>query len=269
MRKEILLILICVACVTFGGCFIEQAPLNDKELGVVAQYAADVLLKHNKNYSDFLLTEKQLTPTPTRQLPPEIITPTDTPEPTPSPTVKPGDPTGPANPADPSDTPIPTQTPVPTEVPDNTVETFRQVADLIGADGFVIKLGEYTNPVEEAKYSVGDGTINLPAREDGKHYLIIKFIITNNSDSSKYLNCFAQEPTGILNINAKTNLYPCDTLSLNDLRYVGVGEKPEVLEAGKSYEAVLIYAVDKDTEITRAALTLVNKDKESVVIKIK
>ncbi len=268
MRKKISLILICVACLTFGGCFIEQAPLNDKEMGIVAQYAADILLKHNKNYSDFLLTLEQLTPTPTRQVIETTKAPTSTPKPTAVPSNGP-------NPSDgPVATPMPTDTPVPTEIPDNTKDTFKQMAKVIGADGFDVDFLGADKPVKEGSFSVGGESVILPARTDGKLYHVVRFSITNNTDSTKNLSCFDQEKqepsiTCVLSVNGKKEMYPSDTLCLNDLRFIGVGNKPEVLAAGQSYESVLIFAIDKDTEVEKVALTLTNKEKESVVIKIK
>ncbi len=267
VRRKLALILICAACMTFGGCIIEQAPLNEKELDMVAQYAADLLLKYDKNYKDFLLTKEQLTPTPTKSLAYLTSTPTATPTSTTAPTRDPNNPNPPTS--APAETPTPTLSPTPTEVPDNTSETFKQTAGVIGAEGLTVDFDGDAEPVVEFSYKVGDGIMNLPARKDGKLYLLTKFLIKNESGGSSELNCFAQDITCILNINGNINMYPCDTLFPNDLRFVGVGDSPQILKAGESYEAVLIFAVDKDTEISKAALTLTNKNKESVVIKVK
>lgn len=275
MRKKLLILFMSVMCVSLGGCLVEELPLTDREIGIVAEYAADTLLRHDRNYNSILLSEEALTPTPTTSETPETSPepveqqdPTETPDPTGEPEKQ-----LPTEIPEPTETPEPTEKPEPTEFPENTEITNEELGSVIGAwDGLYAEYKGASEPVKS--FTMGASVQGLlPC--DGYEYIITKFSITNESDSVTYLNTFSQHLTCVLFYNGKHAVLPETTFFTNDLREIGVPEAGQEwsfglpIEPGKAYDALLAFKVPEYTVFDSAGIVLTNEAGESVSIKIK
>ncbi|MCR5824045.1 MAG: hypothetical protein K6G60_06395 [Lachnospiraceae bacterium] len=268
MKKKIPLILICLAFLGLSGCMVKKIPLTERELDAVAQYMADMLLKHDMNYTSDFLDASELTPTPTDTPTP---TPTDTPTPTPRPTATPVDPNATKTP-----TPTPTFTPTPTPFPANTSETWNQLAKVIGAEDFNVLYAGASKP--EKTFSIGDSYIPL-TEIDGYEYLAVKIVIINETSETKYLKTFDMDLRSLIMINGVDEMYfdyeVAALYAKNALYYIGIdSDDPlgEPIEPGGRYNgvngAVIVFKIPENIEINSAGLLITNKYNESVIIKI-
>ena len=292
MRKFFFAIVLILTCSVMSGCFIKNVPLTNGERNAIAQYAADVLLKHDRNYSGMLLSAEKLTPTPTPTPKPDATStpvPTETPTPTPTaivlvtPTGEPG--TEPTKAADvtpgPETTPgaeptktaevtsTPTPIPTPTDFPDNTEFTNLELTNVMGLPAEV--RASYTGTSEPVEsFHMGDSATALQKIE-GVEYLIVRFDIVNNSSETVNLNTAAQKLRCTLLYNDGQTQPAETTLFTNDLRFIGVSDDNagENVAPGKSYLAVLVFRVEKGLDITKAAISIINSESEAVIIKIK
>ncbi len=264
MYKKISFILICMLALTFGGCLVDTIPLSESELDAVAQYSADILLRHDMNYTSTFLESDALTPTPTNTPTP---TATDTPTPTPRPTATPIDPNATSTP-----TPTPTNTPTPTPFPSNNNETWKQLAKVIGAEDFSVVYAGASIP--EYSFSIGDSYYAL-SKIDGYEYLAVKFVIKNDSAETRYLNTSDMGLRSLIMING---VYFGESMTVtmfpNDLYYIGLDTdgKGEPIASGERYNgvngAVVVFKVPENMEIDTAGVLITNKNNDNVIIKI-
>ena len=227
-------------------------------MDAIAQYSADALFRHDMNYDETLLNPTILTPTPTNTLTP---TPTDMPTPTPRPTKAPVTPT-------PTNTPTPSPTPTP--FPQNTAETWKQLAHVIGADDFTVVYAGASIP--EDTFSIGDSYYAL-TKIDGYEYLAIKFSIKNDTKDTLYLKTSDMGLKSLIMINGTYFEYETTTLFLNDLYYIGVdSEDGTEIKSGARYNgsdgAVVVFKVPEDIDIQSAGMLITNKNNDNVIIKI-
>ncbi len=264
VRKKIPLILILIAVLGLNGCLVNEIPLSNSEIDAVAQYCADVLLRHDSNYNSSFLEATALTPTPTNTPKP---TPTNTPTPTPRPTVPPRDPNATLPP-----TSTPTNTPTPTPFPANTAETWRQLAKVIGAEDFSVIFAGASEP--EDTFSISDSFVTL-SKIPGYDYIAAKFVIENKNSVVKYLKTCDMELKGLIMVNGIYFDYEVTSLLLNDLFYIGIDETDypgeKVAPGGRYNEpngAVVVFKVPEDIEIETAGMLITNKYGDNVIIKI-
>lgn len=284
MKKKLLFLFIILMCAGFTGCFVEKLPVTDREMDIIAQYSADVLLRHDRNYETGFMGVAALTPTPTSYLAPRATEPvpteapevTETPEPTdePEPTEAPEitDAPEPEETPVPTEKPLPTDTPTPTPFPENTEYTNEELTNVIGAwDGLYAEYIGTSEPVKE--FTMGDSATAL-TRDPGYEYIIAKFTVYNDNDDVVYLDTASQELKCLLMYNHGETKSAEITLFTNDLRFIGANGSDdwsfgEPINPGKSYDAILVFKVPENTELDQAAIAIMNSADESVIIKIK
>lgn len=276
MKKKLILFILIMICAGMTGCIVDELPLNDEEMEIVAQYAADAMLRRDKHYQDMLLTPEQMTPPPTRipgvtaTKPAEEPEETATPTPTATPTLKPEE--GAETP-EPTEKPLPTEKPTPTPFAENTEYTNDELTSVIGAwDGLYAEYIGASSPVKE--FSMGDSATALKP-EAGFEYIIVKFTITNNNDEVSYLSTYQQDLKCILMYNHGETKNAELTMFTNDLRFIGTPDNKEEWSFGqeigpnKTYDAVLVFKLPEGTELESAGIAITNSASEAVIIKIK
>lgn len=250
MKKAgILVVLLTVVCL-MGGC-LEETPLTDAELDVVAEYAAGLLLKYDKNYEPYLLAAEQLTPTPTEA--PEV-----TPE---APITGTPDVDNPGT----QTTITPEPTPTPTAIPENGEATNEQLTKVFGVENLSLSYDTY----DLCESYNSNEYYNLGAKE-GREYLVVYFLLENTSEEDQELSLSDEKYFYSLYLNA-TDLYrPTFTMELNDIHFLGTKDVPFVLKAGETFEAVLIFDIPNNKTVDMAHLTIMNYETdETVFIRLK
>lgn len=255
MKRIVGLAVILLLCTLLGGC-LETPPLTDAEMDMVAEYAAGMLLKYDKNYRSSLWEkdeinlweEENATPTPTPENSPEIQ------EGTPTPTSTP---TGENTP-----TPMPTQEagkPTMTPLPGGSEESNRQLTEVIDAEGFTVSYVSY-----ETMQEVVRNEYFYLAAKDGRQYMVLHFMLTNTTEETRIFDASEQKLECSVDINLGTVSRLSISMLENDLQYM-----PIEVPANSSVPAVLVFEISAKEEIDTAHLIMMNKDNDAVFIKLK
>lgn len=265
MKKAIVLIVLLAGFCLMGGC-LEETPLTDGELDVVAEYAAGLLLKYDANYETFYLPMEQESPT---------VTPDATPT---AEITNPGTavPTSGAQPSEiPNATPTPIQsattptlvpaTPTPTLVPENSEFTNEQLSRVIDVDNLMVRYDSYN-----IYKSYNSNTYYSLEAKDGRQYLIVAFQLENTSQADQKLCLSDEKFLYSLYLNVNTMIRPTFTMEVNDIHFLGTKDSPFILKAGEVFDSILVFDIPDDEDIDSAHLTIMNtENKETVFIKLK
>lgn len=256
-RRKYIGIFVCVCMLAlFGGCY-EPLDITDREMDMVAEYAAGVLVKHGTKATDTLLNRKEQEAAFA-----ELATPT------PRPTLAPAK----GDKAPSSDntqnneqgdkvTPKPTVTPV----ADNSELTMQDLTDLMGKGDFFF---EYTDCETTMLYQ-GSGDLFAAAGE-GKQLVVLKFKMTNQSDTGATLvlnKGASKEFIYTLRVGNRT-IRPSLTL-LNEDFYTSY---EATYEPRETKNGVLVFECGKDIVLENAVLSVlrdVEGKEDSVLIKVK
>lgn len=247
MRKIGLLLVLFGAACMMGGC-IKDVPLTDREMDIVAEYAAHALLAQDPVYNSALI--KEVTPTPEPALTPE---PTKAPAPTenpgtdekPEPTKQPGEET----------------TPAPTEIPDNTEFTDDQITEVVGVEGFRVTYAGY-----ETLESIQSGDYFSLNAKPGRQYLLVKFEVTNETERELAFDTTEQRLECTVDINLGSISRASLSMLPNDLQYMNA---EAVMQPGETQETVLVFEISSKEEIQTAHVRMKNQNDEIVIIKLK
>lgn len=251
MKKRILLVGLSMLLCMLGGC-LEVTPLTEEEMDVVAEYAASLLLKHDKNYETPLFyaeeLETRLTPTPT---------PTPKPKnPTPTPTPKAENGTGSGNVAG-GQSAAATATPTPAPFY-NEEETTRQLTEIIAVEDITVTCEGYQSmkSVQSTEY------FSLVAK-DGRQYIVVKFLLHNNTGSDLKFDASGNGLEYSIDINTGSISRVSLSMLENDLQYMEIP-----VPANGTAEAVLVFEVDEGEPET-IHLIIEDKAEKSVFVKLK
>ncbi len=241
LKKELAVILAAVVLL-FTGCLGMDPPeITEEQEKQMAQYAAGVLMKHNKFYMENLMT-----PTPT----PEV---TPTPSPAPSPTSTPSPTPG----KDPTTGPDPSGGPTPTKAGDGGNEkALAELKDVIGVDGLELSYGGY-----EMYESYTFDSYSVEPSDAGKLLMIAKIIVKNTGDSALNVNLTDKKLNYRLYMDANNYLLPKWSILLNDFTTLNM-----TLEAGQSFESVLVFEVERDLNPSKLNLFILQGDKTVIVV---
>ena len=241
-----------------AGCY-EPLDITDSEMDMVAEYAAGVLVKHGTKATDSLLDREEQA-----EAFAEMATPT------PRPTFAPGkvenvpsedEQTGDGETQKVSPTAKPTVTPV----PDNTEVTMHDFTKLLGKEDFFFRYTGY----ETTMLYQGEGDL-FAAAGDGKQLVVLKFEVTNRSDSGATLTLnkgASKEFVYTLRIGGKS-IRPSLTLLEEDF-YTSYEKS---YKAGETKNCVLVFECDEETVIDTATLSVlkdVEGSEDAVLIKVK
>lgn len=250
MKKRILIVglsaILCMLC----GC-LEATPLTEKEMDVVAEYAASLLLKYDKHYATPLYyaeeLEVRLTPTPT---------PTPTPKPvgaTPIPKEESGSSSGNGF-ADSSPTTVPTLTPAPYD----HEETTKQLTEIIAVENITVSCKGYQlmKSVESTEY------FSLVAK-DGRQYIVVDFLLHNNTNEDQVFDASENGLEYSIDINIDTVSRVSLSMLSNDLQYMEIP-----VPANGTAEAVLVFEV-AEGEPETIHLIIEDESENTVFVKLK
>ncbi len=246
------------ALALFAGCY-EPLDITDREMDMVAEYAADVLVKHGTKATDTLLNRQE-------QEEAFAALATPTPRPTLAPSKTDNNPsTNQSQGGEQGDKATATPKPTATPVADNSELTMQDLTELIGRDDFFF---EYTGCETTMLYQ-GSGDLFAAAGE-GKQLVVLKFKVTNqtNTGATLVLNKGAsKEFVYTLRIGNRT-IRPSLTL-LNEDFYTSY---ETTYAAGETKNCVLVFECGKDVVLENAILSVlrdVEGNEDSVLIKVK
>jgi len=252
VKKKLLIAGISVMLCCFGGC-LEATPLTDEEMDVVAEYAASLLLKFDKNYE---------TPLYYAQEREERLTPTPTPEPTvkATPTPVAGSSTSDVNTSSGSNVAAPTVTPIPTPTPlmFHEAEAGEQLTGIIAVENISVTCEGYDllKSVQSTEY------FSLVAKE-GRQYAVVKFLLHNNSEEDIVFDASGNGLDYYIDINTGNISRVSLSMLENDMQYMEIQ-----VPANGTAEAVLVFEI-ADTEIETMHLIVENESDEAVFAKLK
>ena len=250
MKKKLLMAGMAVMLCFLGGC-LEATPLTDGEMDVVAEYAASLLLKYDKNYETplYYVEEREVR-----------LTPTPTPEPTQKATPTPGAASDVSNGNVSDKNPKVTQTPIPTPTPYmfHEEETSRQLTEIIAEENITVTCSGYElmKSVQSSEY------FNLVAKE-GRQYVVVGFLLHNNTGEEILFDASENGLEYTLDINTGTFSRVSLSMLENDMQYMEVP-----VPANSTAEAVLVFEI-ADTEISTMHLIIENGEDKAVFTKLK
>lgn len=245
------------ALAMLSGCY-EPLDITDSEMDMVAEYAAGVLVKHGTNATDTLLNREEQEAAFA-----EMATPT--PRPTLAPVKGDKEPSKEEQGDKEEQKTTPTPKPTATPIPDNTELTMRDFTELLDKKDFFFRYTGY----ETTLLYQGEGDLFAAAGE-GKQLVVLKFEVTNRSDSEATLALnkgASKEFVYTLRTDGK-NIRPSLTLLEED--FYTAYEKS--YKAGETKECVLVFECDEKITLDTATLSVlkdVEGSEDAVLIKVK
>jgi hypothetical protein len=233
IMKRLRLGLIILLTLSLTGC-IKEYTANEQQSDATAEYFASLLLENDKNYTQDLIAENDLT----------NATPTEKPEGAADAVTTPK-----------SDTKVEVAqdvTPVPKEY---------SIAEIIGNTDFVFDYSGFEIADTYPKDSESAYFTLTPNK--GNQFLVVSFKITNDSNKKQTLDLSKADIQYLLSIGGDNEYEPLFTLLENDLRYLNI-----TLAKGKSEKVLLVFEIAKDIKISDMSLSISKNDK-SGTIKIK
>lgn len=241
MKKRILMIGLSVILCLLGGC-LEDTPLTEAEMDVVAEYAAGLLLKYDKNYSTPLYYSGSLAEME------RLLTPTPIPTPTP---VITGTPVTGTNNTSGTNSEQSKITPVPLS-PDNP-ETSRQLTEILAVENITVSCEGF-----ELMESVVSNEYFTLAAKEGRQYAVVYFELQNNTAEELIFDASKRNLEYSIDINTGTVSRVSLSMLEQDLQYM-----PITVPANATAEAVLVFEIDA-VEINTAHL-IIEDDTDNVV----
>ena len=235
MKKELAIVLVAVVLL-FTGCLGMDPPdVTEEQKKQMAQYAAGLLMKYNKFYMENLTT-----PTPTPE-----ATPTPTPAPTSTPTPTPTEGAKPTSGAKPTE-----------GAGEGNEKALADLKDVIGVDGLELSYGGY----EIYESYTFDG-YSVEPQDAGKLLMIAKIIVKNTTDSALAVNLTDKNLNYRLYTDANNYMLPKWSMLLNDFTTLNT-----TLEAGQSFETVLVFEVERDLNPSTLNLFIMQGNKTVIVV---
>ena len=231
--KRKLCVLTLVAAVALSGC-TRVPDLSNIDNDIAAQYVADALLKHDKNYDDSLDYDHSILQA----------------------------------------TPTPAPTPVPTPVPSASAEATQQpgtdsdgdgasagevlesvsVSDIYGVAGVEIKAGTY-----RVMSSYGSEYAVCMAKQ-GHKLVVVNFSVSNTTKKAKKVDLSKKKVQAELLSGDETLGTPLLSIVEGDLQYFNTR-----IDGNKKKQGVLIFEISKSVKLSDVKLRLVKDSKEAVV----
>lgn len=236
--KRLIIILVLLLSLTLTGC-IQEYNLTEEQADAVAEYAAGILLENDASY------DQKLIPMGNNEADSDTgDSSSKDEEKTSSITPKDSDIAQDYNTANTSDN-----------------QKKYTLSEVIGNDSFEIQYKDYMLTSSYPKEPENDA-FSLDARE-GYQLLVIMFDVTNLTNRNQRLNLSDAEIIYQLDINEGTVYKPELTFQENDLHFIDI-----TVGRHKTVEALLIFEVSKDIDISDMDL-LISRDNKSEIIKIK
>ena len=229
MRKRIILISLSLMLCMLCGC-LEATPLTDGEMDVVAEYAASLLLKYDKNYKTPLYYVGAVDEVDKN----EPFVPTNTPTPTP---VISNNVSGSTELQNPTQVPVATPTMAPLQ--GNEEETSSQLTELIGVKDIIVRCKGY----KLMDSVVSNEYFSLQAKE-GRQYVVVSIELYNSTNQNLVFDASGKGMEYSIDVNTGTVSRVSLSMLENDLQYM-----PIEVPANGTADALLVFEV-ADMEIS-------------------
>lgn len=242
-----LLAVLAVSCV-LTGCGSE---LTDVQNRMIAEYAADLLLKYDANYQNRLLEDSEITTEATTE---EKVTEEHTTEATEERSTENGD--------------VSTQEPEVSTTENDKIEILdsenandSDIAELVGIEGVSIK---YSSCMFVDKYPSRDqdGAFIYLDADEGYKLVVVEFDITNVTSQDVTVDMLNTEIDYKLLMNGTKAAKPMLTILMDDL-----GTLECVVPAGDEQSAVLIFQMSDDMvdKINTLQIQVTYEEKEQTI----
>lgn len=234
--KKLLFIMIFLCGIMLTGC-TQLVELTDEESDIIAEYMANVVLEHDDKYKEALIYPDNMTE--------EEVTKTTEPE---AATV-----------ADSSDSESNLTTLDHQKNEDSDYEVSNMnLSDEMGNGKFDISYENFRLYDSYPKEKAND-YYSLEAAK-GKKLLVVSFDINNLSKKDQVLNLVNSGYEYILDNGSEVTYKPKLTLLLNDIQYLDI-----TVPAGKKKEAVLVFEVPENIDLSKYSLIVSNKEKNAII----
>ncbi len=233
--KKVYGVVLIVLAMALTGC-VSMVELTEEQHDQMAQYAAGVLLKHDKTYSE------------------KLATPTPTPEATATPTPAPA--TSTPTPTEAASTPEPTQGGSSSSSGNETA--LAELKDIIGTEGIELSYGGY----DMYESYVFDSYSVEPATA-GELLMIVKIDVINTTDSDIAINLTDKGLSYRLYLDGGEYITPKWTILLNDFTTLNT-----TITGGQTFGSVLVFEVARDLNPSKLNLFIMQDDK-TVIVELK
>ncbi len=231
MKRRMILAALLLSVLLTEGCLLEIHPLTEEEQNIIAEYAADVLLRHDENHVGAAL----LSPTPT-----------PTPEPTPEPEV------------------VPSLSPTPDpsgnkgngqggKEEDNTITT--DLNGVFGLEGLEVYYDGYMETTQINSKELSFALV--PSK--GKKYVCVNFVVSNTASIRQEFDFSSMDISYQLEGASKKAMLPKLTALLEDMQFLKVDLPPE-----RSVTGMLVFEVDQDIDPDNCSLIVRRGDYKTV-----
>lgn len=251
-NKKIILALILSFSLLLTGCgLVPSLNLTNEESSVISEYAAGLLLKHDKNYGGDI-TEIKEEPEEVAEEEIAIVDEEQTPA-----TIEEDD-----NPEEEYNEELEMEAPVSDDLGTQTalgdnVYSARRIEDAIGVDGFEIAFSNIE--VTKLYPAETDDLVFSMQAQDGKELLILHFNLTNITDSDLLCDVMNSSCKYRIKINGSDRVNCQQTILLNDL-----AQYYDNVSAYGMIDTVLVFEVAEGTGQNISSLDLtIKKEQET------
>ncbi len=251
-RKYLILVVVVCVLLTATGCSLSKITLTEKESDAIAEYAAHLLLKHDKKYSPTLMYREDYEAEVERRAAEEAAKEHEGEEPTPTVTPEGEEPTPTPESGEPEVTPEGGE-PTPEPEPEYSLNDMFSLKNItVSYEGFEV-LDEYVTGTEY---------FPLTAPEGGK-ILLLKFNFTSSAAKEKKLDTGKLKLSYILEIVDGERLEAKTSLLENDIQFIN-GK----IDPGAVYEAVLVFFIDQ-TDVDGHMILHISSEEKKASVEIK
>lgn len=225
MKKKLIIIAMLVALATTGCADVIE--LSDEENGIIAEYIAGSLLKHDVNYKDAIkYTKLELTETPKPKV-----------------TAK------------------PVETDKPSSDKNNSNSSNNKSTETVSGFSFSELIGNDNLKIKQTKCKMGSsyGTnYSLITAGSGKKLLVVYFDIKNNTSNNVKLNLMDKSVSYSLYKGKKSYGTALLTIAKGDIQYFN-----EAIPANDKKQAILIFEVKSSFKSNGAVIKASLNNKEA------
>jgi hypothetical protein len=239
LMKRLRLVLFLLLSFTLTGC-IQKYNVADEQSDAIAEYMAGMLLENDKDYEQDLIPMKDLEADNSDEAS--------------------------ASSDESNDASAAENTATENNSDGNSVSNSDSTED---KDSYTLSevIGKKNFNIEYKGYKLTDTYPENPESayftitpRDGYGLLVITFTVKNTSSKEKKFDLSNTDVKYQLDINVGTIYKPQFTLLENDLRYFDM-----TIKGGKTKEAVLVFEVTKDIDISNINLIISNADKSKIL----
>lgn len=240
--KRLKITVIVLAMLSLTGC-IRKYEVSEQQDNAVAEYMAELLLKHDDDYTQKLTPIEEINYEDTSK--DEELTPTPK-----------------ASAEDDNKDIDEVKDDTDTSKGDNSnSQKEYSIAEVIGAKGFDIEYAGYK--LAKSYPEEGDGNYFSLDAAEGNKLLVVSFSARNTTEKEQTLDLKKTKISYQLDINIGTVYKPLLSLLRNDLQYID-----DTFKKGETKDLLLVFEISEEADISNINL-IISKDNKSEIIEIK